>query len=129
MWCGAAPQHTPSSPTPSVDRLAREVGHLVARAGERVQRGRERAPARQVGDRRGILEGLHARLLGGRAVGDGQRRDGHGHRGADVGQQRQHRARAARAVEPDDVGARRLERAGTPRPARRRRAWTGRGAG
>ena len=108
MWCGPAPQQTPKYATPISLRFPREVLELVAVADERVERRRERPVSGDDVTVR-VAQRLEARLLVGRAVGDGQRGDVAGDTLADLREQRQHRRGATDAVEADDVGTGVLE--------------------
>ena len=88
------------NPTPMLPRGDGEVGHLEPRARERVEPDREAARAVVV------PEHHEGRLLGRRAVGNRLCRNVDVDRGADPLEDREHRRRPSRAVEPDDVGAR-----------------------
>src|SRR5215216_1703267 len=86
-----------------VARRGGELGQLEAVALERLERDREAAHAV------GVLERLEVGLLGRRPVRHGLRGDVAVDRRPDPLEDRQHRARPARAVEADDVGAGRLQ--------------------
>ena len=83
---------------------SREVRHLEARAGVPVEPDRKGAA-----DHPGSGKRLERRLVGRGPVRHGLCGDRARDRRADLAQQRQHRRRTARAVEPHDVGSGGLE--------------------
>src|SRR5262249_51356415 len=98
-----APQQTPRYLTPSA-YASRELRYLEPIAVEGIERERERHLAWQAVAAR-VAQRHESRLLFGRAIGHGKRRDMALHRSADMAGERKHRRGPTIAVEPDDVGA------------------------